>query len=52
MIQVIRTVDIGDINDPHPWQAIMYKCDTKEQAIEWIDRQPSWLKRELSWEEE
>lgn len=52
MIQVIRTVDIGDWENPHPWKAIMFECDTNEEAIEWINKQSTWLQRELSLEDE
>lgn len=51
MVQVIRTVDIGDWESPHPWKAVMFETESKDKAIEWINKQQSWLRRELSIEE-
>lgn len=51
MVKVIRTVDIGEIDKPHYWGAVMKECNTKEEAIDWINLQPSWMLKELSIEE-
>lgn len=51
MFKVIRESNIGTWDEPHYWGAVMKECETKEEAREWINKQPRWMQSELSIEE-
>jgi hypothetical protein len=51
MFQVVRLTNIGTWTEPYWWGLVLYKCKTKDEALQYIQTQPNWLQRECKIEE-